>query len=123
MEKIETKIQKTNDKSIKSKEPKTKKATKSKKTKSFFEYKGKPLVRCGNTIYYGNMNDRYIVKIESKETKSFSNLNISTLMSVAMIDTDSEDSTAKKIVKISEKNGLYESLDIANIWLERALAK
>ena len=24
-------------------------------------YKGRPLVRCGNDIYYGNMKDPYIV--------------------------------------------------------------
>lgn len=27
----------------------------------FLEYKGKPLVRCGKTIYYGNMNDPYVI--------------------------------------------------------------
>ena len=27
-------------------------------------YKGKPLVRCGDTIYYGSMKDKYVVKLE-----------------------------------------------------------
>lgn len=90
----------------------------SKKPQKFFEYKGKPLIRCGNVIYYGDINDRYVTKIESKETKKVSNLDVSTLLSVEMIDTDPE--STNKIVKISEKSGLYLALDIASIWLDRA---
>ena len=39
-----------------------------------------------------------------------------------MINMDDDISNSKKIVKISEKSGLYPALDIANIWLERAMA-
>ena len=38
------------------------------KTK-FPMYKGKPLVRCGDTIYYGSMKDKYVVKLEIKSKK------------------------------------------------------
>lgn len=99
------------------------KLKKPKNSKKFFEYKGKPLVRCGNVIYYGDINDRYVAKIESKETKKVSDLNVSTQLSVEMIDTDLESASNKKIVKISEKNGLYLALDIADIWLERAYSE
>ena len=91
-----------------------------KNSKKFFEYKGKPLVRCGNVIYYGDINDRYVTKIESKGTQKVLELDVSTQLSVEMIDTDLESANNKKIVKISEKNGLYLALDIANVWLERA---
>ncbi len=96
---------------------------KSKNSKKFFEYKGKPLVRCGNVMYYGDINDRYVAKIESKETKKVSDLNVSNRVSVELIDTDTESTNSKKIVKISEKNGLYLALDIANIWLERTYSE
>ena len=35
----------------------------------FFQYKGKPLVRCGDTLYYGDMKDKYVIKmmIKSKQ--------------------------------------------------------
>lgn len=99
------------------------KNTQSKIKKNFFSYKGKPLVRCGNILYYGSMNDPYVVKIESKETKKISDLEVSTLASVEMIDTASNDASVKKIVKISEKNSLYAALDVADIWLERALSE
>ncbi len=99
-----------------------KKPKKSKSEKGTFKYKGKPLVRCGNVMYYGDINDRFVTKIESKETKKIKDLDVSTKLSVEMIDNDSEFENTNKIVKISEKNGLYLALDIANIWLERALS-
>ncbi len=99
------------------------KSTRKKSKKTFFEYKGKPLVRCGDTIYYGDMNDKYVVKIETKETKKLKDLSLATATNVAMIDTSLENLDAQKIVKISNKHGLYESLDIANIWLQRALGE
>ena len=35
----------------------------SEKQKSPFPmYRGKPLVRSGDTIYYGNMTDKYVIK-------------------------------------------------------------
>lgn len=109
-----------NTKPEKTKKPRV---SRKKSQKKFFEYKGKPLVRCGNILYYGNMTDKYVVKIETKETKKLNDLEIATATDVAMIDTSSESLDAKKIVKISKKSGLYESLDIANIWLERSLAE
>lgn len=110
----------TSEKSEKVKKTRT---SKKKSQKKFFEYKGKPLVRCGNILYYGSMSDKYVVKIETKETKKLNDLEIATSTNVAMVDTSLDNLDAQKIVKISSKNGLYESLDIANIWLERALGE
>lgn len=98
------------------------KSTKSKKLKTFFEYKGKPLVRCKDTIYYGNITDKYVFKIESKNFKDVNDTKVATSVNVEMINMDDDISNSKKIVKISEKSGLYPALEIANIWLERAMA-
>ena len=86
---------------------------------SFQIYKGKPLVRCNDVIYYGKASERYVVKIEVKDSSLMSDLKISSKVSVEMIDTNPEIEGTKKIVKISEKNGLYPALDIANVWLSR----
>ncbi len=85
----------------------------------FETYKGKPLVRCGNVIYYGKASERYVIKMEVKDSALMSDLKISTKVSVEMIDTNPEIEGAKKIVKMSEKNGIYPALDIANVWLNR----
>ncbi|MGN1044182.1 MAG: hypothetical protein ACI4PR_05300 [Acutalibacteraceae bacterium] len=98
------------------------KNTKSNDLKTFFEYKGKPLVRCKNTIYYGNITDKYVFKMESKNFKDVQGTKVATSVNVEMINTDDDSINSKKIVKISEKSGLYPALEIANIWLERAMA-
>ena len=35
----------------------------------FLEYKGRPLVRCGNTIYYGSMADPFVVCLKVKKSE------------------------------------------------------
>ena len=35
----------------------------------FLTYKGRPLVRGGNTIYYGNMSDDYVCVLQILSTK------------------------------------------------------
>ena len=38
-------------------------------TSPFFMYKDKPLVRSGNTLYYGSMQDPYVVMLQILGTK------------------------------------------------------
>ena len=100
------------------------KNTKSKKdTKKFFEYKGKPLVRCGDVMYYGNMKDKYVARIQSTNYKIVADTQIASLVKVDLIDTSDDLSCTKKIIKTSEKSGLYPALDIAATWMNRASAE
>lgn len=87
----------------------------------FLIYKGKPLVRCKNTMYYGDITDKYITKIQIKDTKPLQDLEIANLVSVQLISTDPSLISRKKIIKTSEKDSLYLAIDIAEIWLSRAL--
>lgn len=89
---------------------------------TFFSYKNKPLVRCSDTIYYGNMSDDYVVKIHIKKTSPVLDLNIANKVSVQLISTDPELGPRKRIIKSSEKDGLYSAIDIAEVWLEKALS-
>ena len=91
-------------------------------SKIFLEYKDKPLVRSGNIIYYGNSNDKFIVKMNIKESikDKKSSLNISSNIDVQLID-NSKGFYQQKVVKTSSKDNLCVALDIADIWLERAL--
>ena len=89
----------------------------------FPTYKGKPLVRSGDTIYYGSMKDKYVIKIDIKTKKKVGDLDVADKVTVQLMYTDPEIRTRKQIVKTSEKNGLYLALDIAEAWLTRALAE
>ena len=89
----------------------------------FLMYKSRPLVRSGNTIYYGSMADKFAVKLEIKSSKQSGSLQIADNVHIALIHTDPELPERKRAVKTSEKSGLYNALDIGAIWLERALAE
>ena len=90
---------------------------------TFPTYKGKPLVRCGNTIYYGSMKDKYVVKLEIKSKKTVKNLEVADKVTVQLMYTDANILSRKQILKTSEKSGLYLAMDIADAWLTRALAE
>ena len=91
------------------------------KKNDFFTYKGKPLVRNGNTIYYGDMNDDYVIMMRILSSKEFGDTDLASKVSVQLVNTDPNVSIKEKIVKTSEKKGLYAAMDIADIWLTRAL--
>ena len=96
----------------------------SEKQKSPFPmYRGKPLVRSGDTIYYGNMTDKYVIKIDIKAKKTVEDMEVADKCIVQLMLTDPEIRSRKQIVKTSEKNGLYLALDIADAWLTRALTE
>lgn len=92
------------------------------KKEKFLEYKGKPLVRSGKTIYYGSMSDPYVICLNViNEKDSIEDLKISGKVAIQLLDTDPDVSPKDKIIKKSEKEGLFNALDLGAVWLERAL--
>ena len=89
----------------------------------FLTYKGKPLVRKGNEIYYGDMSEKYVIKLEILSTKKVGDLEAADKVKVLLLLSDTELTYKSRIVKTSEKTGLYEAMDIGAIWLERELKK
>ena len=85
-------------------------------------YKGHPLMRKDNLIYYGSMADSHIVMMQILETKKQGDFDVATRVSVQLQLTDPAAKSRDRIVKKSEKNGLYAALDVGCVWLERALA-
>ena len=69
---------------------------------NMLEYKGKPLVRSGNTLYYGNPAESCVAMLK-------------------ILSTNETLPPKDRMIKKTEKNGLYEALNIASIWLERSL--
>ncbi len=90
--------------------------------KEFSTYKGKPLVRCGDEIYYGSMEDKYVIRLVIKSKKEENGTEVADKVAVQLLCTDPDLSPRKQLVKTSEKSGLYLAMDIADIWLERALS-
>ena len=84
----------------------------------YLEYKGKPLVREGNTICYGDMNEKCFLVLEIMSYKEVNGHSLPDKILIQIID--SKDST--KILKQGDKNGLHDAFSIGLVWLERALA-
>ncbi len=86
------------------------------------EYKGHPLQRKDNFIYYGSFADKYIIMMQILDTKKVKDLDVATKVSVQLQITDPTIKSRDRVVKKAEKESLYAAIDVAAVWLERALA-
>ena len=87
------------------------------------EYKGHPLRRKDNLIYFGSMSEKYIIMLQILETKKVKDMDVATKVSVQLQLTDPDIKSRDRVVKKSEKDSLYAAMDVASVWLERALSK
>lgn len=85
-------------------------------------YKNKPLVRSGNTIYYGDMADKFVVCIQIESSKKIGELDVADKVTVQLLSTDPDLSKRKRLIKSSKKDGLFAAIDIAEAWLRKANA-
>jgi hypothetical protein len=73
-------------------------------------------------IYYGSMADSHIVMLQILESKKVGDSDVASKVSIQLQLTDPNARSRDRVVKKSEKDGLYTALDLGHIWLERALA-
>ncbi|MBQ2819577.1 MAG: hypothetical protein IKB44_03270 [Clostridia bacterium] len=85
-------------------------------------YKGRPLMRKDNIIYYGSMADKYIIMMQILSSSPLEDLKLSGKVLVQLQFTDPDISAKDRIVKSAERIGLFAAVDLASVWLERALA-
>ena len=90
-------------------------------TTPFLMYKGRPLVRSGNILYYGSMAEKYVIVMQILSTKDENDMKMAEKIQIQLMLTDEEVRMKDRIIKKSEKIGLYNAMDIGSIWLERAL--
>jgi arginyl-tRNA synthetase len=90
-------------------------------TENILEYKGHPLRRKDNLIYYGSMTDKYIIMLQVTETKKVKDMDVATRVIVQLQLTDPNLKSRDRVVKKSEKSSFYAAIDVAAVWLERAL--
>ena len=86
-------------------------------------YKGKPLVRQGRYVFYGNPDDKFILFMNILDAKKVCDVEIATKVLVQIQNTDDDISFNEKIVKQCEKKNFYDAFEIGCIWLDRALKK
>ena len=85
-------------------------------------YKGHPLRRKDNLIYYGTMAEKYIIMLQILSTHTVDGLEMANKVSVQLQLTDPDLKSQDRVVKKSEKDSLYAAMDVAAVWLDRALS-
>ena len=91
------------------------------KKNDLLEYKGHPLMRKDNIIYYGSMSDSHIIMMQILDSADMKDLPVAERVSVQLQQTGANVRNKDRIVKKTEKNSLWSAMDIASIWLDRAL--
>lgn len=85
----------------------------------YLEYKGKPLVREGETICYGDMTDPCILILEIMSYKKTDEGELPDKILIQVVDSKDQ----SKILRQGSKDGLYEAFNLGLIWLEHELKK
>ena len=87
---------------------------------SFLTYKGRPLVRSGNVVFYGNLNDKYVVMMQILDSVKDGDLDKSTRVSVELQSNDPEAKPNDRVIQKPERKSMADAMEIATIWLDRA---
>ena len=85
-------------------------------------YKGHPLRRKDNLVYYGSMADKYIVMMQIMGTTKDGDLELASKVHLELQLTDPELKSRDRVVKKSDLPDLFSALDMGSTWLMRALA-
>lgn len=86
---------------------------------NYLMYKDRPLVREGNTIIYGNMEDDYILQLIIMTEKEYMGKMVPDKVIIQITKTDMSLSDGERIVKQDLRTGLNEAFELGIIWLER----
>ena len=85
---------------------------------NFLTYKGKPMQRRGNVIYFGNFKEDYIIQFTITDTQKTGEIDVATNVLIEL-----KDNRTGATVKKAERENLYKAIDIAEFWLFDALGE
>ena len=77
-------------------------------------YKGRPLVRCGNDIYYGSMKDPFVVYLQVLSTKKENGVDVADKVHIVLLSTDESKPLPERIARQANKVGLYNALSFGD---------
>lgn len=86
-------------------------------------YKGRPLVRVGNDLYYGSMQDPYVVYLHILNTKKENGAELADRVHIVLMSTDQTKPEMERVVKQANRVGLYNALSFGDIMLQSALSR
>ena len=86
---------------------------------SVFTYKGKPMVRRGDTIYYGDLSEKYIIIFTVKSKKMVGDVEVADSVGIDLFMNNGFGK--EKVIKKANRESLFEAIDLAEFWLQDAI--
>lgn len=86
-------------------------------------YKSRPLIRCKDELYYGNLEAKYILKLKVLSTKKDGDDEVADRVAILLLSADDDKPEAERIMRQSERSGIFNALDIGKVWLDSALSQ
>lgn len=90
------------------------------RSNKMMSYKGRSLVRSGNTVYYGNPSDGYITRLDVLSSTEKHGIDVSTKVKLTLVECNDKSLTDIKSVM---KSSLISSLEVAIVWIDLAIKK
>ena len=90
------------------------------KKKKMLQYADKPMNRVGDRIYYGNLEDKYILALDIVEKGMVNDVETATKVKILLMDNSGELGKGD-VYRKAERANLYKALEIGSWWLEEAL--
>ena len=79
---------------------------------NYFEFKGLPLVRKGNELYYGSMGDNEVVMLQVAGKKKVGDVDVATKVRLYRMLTDESVPVMQRITKTAEKSRVGASIAV-----------
>lgn len=83
-------------------------------------YKGKPIIRKGKKIFYGNLEDKYILVLICLESEPVSDVQVAKKVRIELQGNTGLLGTGR-VYRQSERDNLYAAFDVGTYWLQDAL--
>ena len=84
-------------------------------------YREKPLLRDGNTLYYGDFKENFIVRFTILESEKVNDLDMAKKVMIELLEKSGDDISTAKLTKKAERTSMWAALDIGIYWLEDIL--
>ena len=84
-------------------------------------YREKPLLRDGNTLYYGDFKENFIVRFTILESEKVNDLDMAKKVIIELLEKSGDDISTAKLTKKEERTSMWAALDIGIYWLEDIL--
>ena len=78
-------------------------------------------MRCGNDIYYGSMDDDYIVYLQVLSNRAENGVEVADKVHLVLLSTDESKPLPERIVRQANRVGLFNALSFGDIMLQGAL--